>query len=295
VSGIAAESVWPDKQLARRRFDAAARSFDDAAFIHEEARARLIERLGFMHLNPAVAVDLGSARAHGARLLRRRYPAALLVAIDSSRAMLTRAEAPVSERITRLCADAEQLPLASRSIDLLFANLVLPWCRPERLFAEVGRVLSRDGLFVFSTLGPDTLAELRRAWARIDSDIHVHGFIDRHDLGDMLVRAGFAEPVMDVDRITVTYPDLGALAADLRAVGARNAAPGRRRSLTGRGRWRRVEALLGSRAAAGRLSVTVELIFGQAWGLDAIARRIDAGGEVAIPVDRIDRRQRRSR
>src|SRR5262249_29611247 len=150
----------------------------------------------------------------------------------------------------------------SHCVDLLFANLVLPWCRPDVAFAEAARVLSLGGVLTFATLGPDSLAEVRRAFAAVDAGIHVHAAFDVHDLGDLAVQAGLAEPVLDVDRLTVTYAEPAALWRDLKAVAAANVAGGRRRALTGRARWRRFEHAL--RPGQGqRFSVTVELILGQ--------------------------------
>lgn len=184
-----------------------------------------------------------------------------------------------------IAADAERLPLAAGSVDLILANQLLPWCRPERVFAEACRVLGPDGLLLFSTLGPDSLAELRRAWAAADDQIHVHGFFDMHDLGDQLIAAGLEDPVVDVDRITVTYPSVEALVADFRACGAVNIAAGRRKTLTGADRWRRFEAALDAGRDSGRLAVGVELILGQAWR--GARQRNAATGEVRIPADRL--------
>jgi malonyl-CoA O-methyltransferase len=163
--------------------------------------------------------------------------------------------------------------------------------RPEALFAEARRVLRPEGVLVFSTLGPDTLQELRQAWRKADDAIHVHACWDMATLGDLAVRAGLEEPVLDVDRIRVSYTELSHAIRDLRACGATNTAAGRRRGLTGRGRWHRfAEALWEERQTGGaqRLHLTVELIFGQAFG----SRRGDkaaAGGEVAVPIARIGR------
>ena len=116
-----------------------------------------------------------------------------------------------------MCGDAERLPLADGSIDLILSNLMLQWCDPDRVFAEFRRVLAPNGLLTFTTLGPDTLKELRSAWGQVDSHTHVNQFIDMHDIGDSLVRNGFAAPVLDVERYTLSYLDVRKLAADLKA------------------------------------------------------------------------------
>jgi malonyl-CoA O-methyltransferase len=282
------DDALPETRAARRAFDRAL-EFDSACFIHDEARGRLLERLELMRLTPSVAVDLGCATGRGAAALAVRYPAARVLAVDSSLAMLraTAAAAPAAVRV--LGGDAASLPLRDSCVDLALANLVLPWCRPERLFAEAARVLAASGALLFATVGPDSLQEVRAAFGAVDDRIHVHAAFDMHDLGDLALAAGLAEPVLDVDRLEVTYADIGGLVHDLRAMGAINVAGGRRRNLTGRRRWARfIERL--PHGADGRLAVTVELILGQAWGRGAREKSRPASGEVRVPVADIKRR-----
>jgi malonyl-CoA O-methyltransferase len=285
---LSLDDALPETRAARRAFDRAL-EFDSACFIHDEARGRLLERLELMRLTPSVAVDLGCATGRGAAALAVRYPAARVLAVDSSFAMLraTAAAAPAAVRV--LGGDAASLPLRDSCVDLALANLVLPWCRPERLFAEAARVLAASGALLFATVGPDSLQEVRAAFGAVDDRIHVHAAFDMHDLGDLALAAGLAEPVLDVDRLEVTYADIGGLVHDLRAMGAINVAGGRRRNLTGRRRWGRfIERL--PHGADGRLAVTVELILGQAWGRGAREKSRPASGEVRVPVAHIRRR-----
>jgi malonyl-CoA O-methyltransferase len=285
---LSLDDALPETRAARRAFDRAL-EFDSACFIHDEARGRLLERLELMRLTPSVAVDLGCATGRGAAALAVRYPAARVLAVDSSLAMLraTAAAAPAAVRV--LGGDAASLPLRDSCVDLALANLVLPWCRPERLFAEAARVLAASGALLFATVGPDSLQEVRAAFGAVDDRIHVHAAFDMHDLGDLALAAGLAEPVLDVDRLEVTYADIGGLVHDLRAMGAINVAGGRRRNLTGRRRWGRfIERL--PHGADGRLAVTVELILGQAWGRGAREKSRPASGEVRVPVADIKRR-----
>lgn len=284
----AAELALPEAAGSRLRFDRAARSFRSACFIHDEARRRLLERLDGLRIETGTFVDLGSALGQGAVELRARYPEARILALDASREMLKRSESDAS---TRLVGDAARLPFPDRSISLLFANMVLPWTRPDSLFAEARRVLKASGVLVFSTLGPDTLQELRRAWLRTDDSVHVHGFFDAQTLGDLAVRSGLEEPVLDVDRITVCYHELSGVIRDLRACGATNVAGGRRRGLTGRGRWQRfVEALWRDQGEGqrGRLNLTVELILGQAFGSSS-GSTVTKTGEVVVPLEELGR------
>lgn len=282
----------PERAAAMRGFDRAGATFDNADVVHSEARRRLLERLQLVRLEPACIVDLGSATGKGAAELAAAFPEARIVAVDRSLAMLERARARCAGvAVAAVAGDAERLPLPDNSVDLIFANLLLPWCAPDIVFGEMARVLREGGLATFTTVGPDTLAEVRRAWGHIDDAIHVHGFIDMHDIGDLAVRAGLTEPVMDVDTLQVTYRDTASLAADLRACGAANVAAGRRTTLTGRKRWSEFRDALEATRHDGRFAVTVELIFGQAWG-DA-AGGIRAQGEAVISLEDMARQLKR--
>jgi malonyl-CoA O-methyltransferase len=290
MTALRARDALPSRRAARGAFERAGARFADASVVHDETRQKLLSRLEFTCIDPERIVDLGCAHGGGASALAGRFPGARVLAVDTSTAMLAAARRRCGAVAEWLCADAECLPLPARAAGLVFANMLLPWCRPERLFAETARILDVSGLFVFSTLGPDSLEQLRRAWAGADDSIHVHGFFDMHDLGDLLVGAGLAEPVLDVDRIQLTYADVRSLVADLRATGGINVAAGRRRGLTGRGRWEAFEQAMLSTRRGGRFAVTLELIFGQAWGRAPAPERGGPPGEFAVPIQRIRRR-----
>lgn len=293
MSRLKAEIALPTASGTRRAFTRASSSFDDARFVHDETRRRLLERLAYMRISPRHVLDLGCATAAGSVQLAGLYPDARVVAVDATAAMLRQAQrrcASVANAAV-LGADAERLPVRDHSVELLFANLLLPWCDPAAAFREAARVLAKGGLIAFATLGPDTLGELRSAWARVDDAVHVHAFTDMHDLGDLALGSGLAEPVMDVDRLEVTYAGLDTLVADLRACGGVNLAPGRRRSMTGPGRWQRFERELRGRQPGGRFAITVELVFGHAWGTGVVR---GPGGESAFPADRIPIRSRQA-
>jgi len=213
----------------RRSFDRAAKTYDGAAVLHAEVRENLLERLQLVALVPRVVLDAGAGTGHGSRALKRRYPKAQIVALDSSRQMLTVAGRQQSwlRPFDRVCADAGLLPLRDGSVDLIVSNLMLQWCDPDAVFAEFRRILRPQGLLSFSAFGPDTLRELRTAWRQVDTHSHVHQFIDMHDLGDALVRNGFAAPVLDVERFTLQYLDVRKVAADLKATGAHNSTAAR--------------------------------------------------------------------
>jgi malonyl-CoA O-methyltransferase len=285
-----------DIHRVRRSFDRAAKTYDAAAVLHAEVRDNLLNRLDLMALAPRVVVDAGAGTGHASRALKVRYPKALVIALDSSLRMLQAAGRRQSwlRRFARVCADAVRLPLADGSVDLILSNLMLQWCDPDAAFAEFRRVLAPQGLVSFTTLGPDTLRELRSAWGEVDSRSHVNRFIDMHDLGDALVRGGFASPVLDVERYTLTYLDLRRVAADLKATGAHNATMGRAKGLTGRRQFAALQSAYEAFRQDGRLPATYEVVFGHAWTPAAAARRaIHDGSTVSLDEFKAQVRTRR--
>ncbi|QJR13875.1 malonyl-ACP O-methyltransferase BioC [Usitatibacter palustris] len=261
-----------ERRAIRRSFDRAARRYDENAILQREIGARLVEHLAPMRLAPSRVIDLGCGTGGSFDALSQRFPGAELIGIDLAPNMLHQAAGRASwwkrtfSRLPRLvCADAERLPLAAASAQLVFSNLALQWCDPGRVFTESARVLAPEGLFLFSTFGPDTLKELRSAFAQADDAPHVHRFIDMHDLGDALVHAGFADPVMEMEVVTLEYSKVEDAARDLKAIGAHSALVDRPRGLSGRARWRRMaESYERFRRDTG-LPATYEVIYGHAW------------------------------
>ena len=284
-----------DRQRVRRSFERASAGYDRAAVLQSDVRQRLLARLEYVKLAPEVVVDAGCGTGHASRELKRRFPRALVVALDIAPGMLRIAgrQRGWLRRFERVCADAQRMPFADGSVDLVYSNLMLQWCDDlDAVFAELARVLKPGGLLTFSTFGPDTLKELRAAWASVDDHTHVHRFIDMHDIGDALLRAGLSEPVLDVEPFTLTYQDAFGLMRDLKAIGAHNASAGRAPGLTGRGRLEAMSAAYERYRSAGRLPATYEVVYGQAWG--SASRQGDATpGEIRIPADSIGLRTRR--
>ena len=284
----------PDRNAALVRLRRASATFDSADAVHSEARARLLARLPLFNLDPQRIVDLGAATGRAVPELAAQYPDARILAVDLCRHMAARARARCRrlERAAAVTGDAECLPLRDGSIDLVFANLLLPWCDPGEVFREAARVLRDGGLLLFTTVGPDTLAEVREAWSEVDNGLHVHGFVDMHDLGDLATRSGLVEPVLDIDRLTVTYPDVAGLVSDLRSCGATNVAHGRRSQLTGRSRWNAFHERLDSQRTEVGLAISIELIFGQVWGTGSAKPR-NGPRTVSISVDEVTRHRPR--
>jgi len=270
----------------RRSFDRAAATYDAAAVLQAQVRDVLLERLDLTRLEPRVVLDLGAATGQGARALKQRYPGARVIAVDSSARMLrlARRRRPwFRPSFALLRADAQRLPLADASVDVAFSNLLLPWCDPDALFAELRRVLAPRGLLALTGLGPDTLKELRAAWAAADTHIRVGAFIDMHDLGDGLVRAGFAAPVLDVERYTLRYADVHGLTADLKAMGTRNAAVGRLKGLTSPRKLAAMQTAYEGYREGGRLPATCEVVFAQAWA--PLETRVRATSAQAVSLE----------
>ena len=215
----------------------------------------MLERLDYVKLAPRRVLDAGSGPARDAKALMRRYPRAQYLAVDYALPMLRGARRRFFERKMFLCADMARLPLAPGSVELVWSNMALHWAAdPAAALRELERVLAPGGLLMFSTLGPDTLKELRATAGAA----RVHGFIDMHDIGDMLLAAGFADPVVDMEMIEVHYDRGKDLLSDLRASGQTSARADRARGLAGRGFGARLRAALAPRA-------TYEVVYGHAW------------------------------
>ncbi|HWA13348.1 MAG TPA: malonyl-ACP O-methyltransferase BioC [Burkholderiales bacterium] len=279
-----------DKRRVRRAFDRAAQSYDGVAVLQREVCDRALERLDLMRLQPRVIVDAGSGTGYGARCLVHRYPGATVLHLDIAEGMLRRARslrplpqrwfAPGRERF--VCGDNERMPLREASAALVWSNLAFQWAGDlPRALAECRRVLHPGGLLMFTTFGPDTLKELRHAFAEAGGAPHVNRFIDMHDIGDMLVHAGLSNPVMDMEVITLTYESVAQLMRELKALGAGNAAQGRPRGLTGRRAMEQVGRRYETLRREGRLPATFEIVYGHAWKPE---RRTGPAGRPVIEI-----------
>jgi len=260
--------ILPDKQQMRRAFERAAATYDAAAELQYEIGNRLIERMDFIRIKPRRILDLGAGTGMFSAALMKRYRKADVIALDIAPSMLARAQARGSwlRRPACVCADGEVLPFADDSFEFIFSNLMLQWCIDlEPVFSELRRVLAPGGLLMFTTFGPDTLRELRASWEAVDGYTHVNRFIDLHDIGDSLVRTRWAEPVMDSERITVTYRELPRLLADLKQIGAHNVTHGRARGLTGKRHWQRFAVAYENFRQDGVLPASYEVVYGHAW------------------------------
>ncbi|MCU7843965.1 MAG: malonyl-ACP O-methyltransferase BioC [Candidatus Thiodiazotropha sp. (ex Monitilora ramsayi)] len=273
-----------DKRQARLAFSRAAPYYDEVAELQREIAQRMLDRLEYIRHQPARVLDVGAGTGDATHALIRKYSEAEVLALDFALPMLqqTRARSPASVLPVCLCGDAEQLPLADSSVDMIFSNATLQWCNDlPGTFREFLRVLRPNGMLLFSTFGPDTLMELRDSWASVDGSTHVSPFVDMHNIGDAMLQAGLAEPVVDVDRLQVTYDDVPSLMRDLKTLGAHNATQDRHRGLTGKGHLRAMCDAYEQYRKDGRLPASYEVIYGHAWAPQQQTR----DGETHVPVD----------
>lgn len=279
-----------DLRQVRRAFARAAASYEQHDVLQREVETRLIDNLDYYEGTPACVLDVGCGTARGTARLKKRWRDAAVLALDVSLPMLRQARRHAGwlKPIARVCADAAALPLPNHSIDVVYSNLCLQWCdTPRTLFAEFARVLKPGGFLAVSTLGPDTLSELRAAWAASDAtQAHVGRFLDLHDIGDAALAAGLKDPVLDTDHITIDYPDVRALLADLKGLGATNADVERARGLTGKARFQAMLDAYETRRRDGRIPATWEIVTLHAWGFPADALPMYGGRETRFEVIR---------
>lgn len=274
----------------RRQFLKSLDTFDEHAAVFHAVSDRLLGRLELLAIEPLRVLDLGCRTGYQLAALSQRYPGAVIVGADpapgkppqlprSWPSWLRRSQQPAPFRIA---CDPHELPFANGSFDLVVSNMLLPWCHsPHRVFEEVARILANDGAFMFTSAGPDTLMEYRRSWASIDSHLHGFGLIDMHDVGDTMMAAGFAAPVLDRDNLVVDYPDIASIQKELRCLGAANLATGRRPGLMSHSAGVKLAANVDS---GRRFPVTLELVQGHGWK-GSLKSATNASGDITISVD----------
>jgi len=282
-----------DKRLVRQAFSKAAPDYDGLAVLQKEIGSRLMERLDLIKLEPKRILDVGSGTGTWSEQLAKRYKGAEVISLDLAPGMVQHARSQLSAWNRRfgkrrfVCGDAENLPIADNSVDMIFSNVSLQWCQDlDKTFREFQRVLRPGGLLMFTTFGPDTLTELRQAWATVDNAVHVNAFIDMHDIGDALMRSKIADPVMDTENIILTYKKAKTLMRELKGIGAHNVTAGRNHGLTGKSKLQKMLAAYeGFRTADNTLPVTYEVVYGHAWGNESqAAQHAQSDGSVHVPL-----------
>jgi malonyl-CoA O-methyltransferase len=280
----------PDPRAVAASFGAASRRYDAAAKLQTEVREELLSRVTLLRAPPASILDLGCGTGLGALALKRRFSRASVTAADFSAPMLdmARRRSRFWRPIRCVEADARALPFEPGSFDVVFSSLMLQWVQPlDAALAQILRVLKPGGLLLASSFGPQTLQELRAAWSAADDEVHVNDFIDMHDFGSALQRAGFAEPVLDVDRLVRHYADAAALMREIKAIGAHNVNAARRRGLTGRAAYARMNAAYETQRTSAGLPATWQVVYAVAWAPLESGARMSPAGEVLIGVDQL--------
>lgn len=275
-----------DKQQVRRSFSKAAERYDEVALLQREIGQRMLDRLQLVKMQPEVILDVGAGTGVATESLMRRYKKAQVLALDFAYPMLeqTRKRGSFLRKPRCVCADLDFIPLEDGSVDLIYSNAAIQWSNDlDHTFREFQRVLKPNGLLMFTTFGPDTLKELRYSWSEADGRSHVSSFLDMHDVGDALMRARFADPVMDVDRMELTYSDVTGLMRDLKVLGAHNVTEDRHHGLTGKGRLKAMKEAYEAYRSNGRLPASYEVVYGHAWATDAQVPEV----EVHVPVNTI--------
>jgi len=270
------------KQQVRDSFNKAAETYDAFAIVQREVCKRLLERLDYIKIEPKMILDIGAGTGQGNQGLARCYPDAQIIAMDLAENMLlinrakTSLQPGLAEKVKNLfnsrpahqfvCADAEQLPFADASMDMVFSSLTIQWCSNlSKLFNEFRRVLKPGGLLMFTTLGAETLHELRASWAEVSDKIHVNHFTDMHDIGDALYNVQVENPVMDNETIVLNYQSIKQILIELKAVGAHNQNMGREKALTGKNRLQAMYKAYEKFRTDEGFPVTYEVLYGHAW------------------------------
>ena len=261
-----------DKNAIRSSFDRAASSYDHHAVLQREIESRLLERIEFQRHEPAMILDLGCGTGSASRSLAGQFPQAGVIALDWAPSMLLKtgeamgAVHHATSGLSRLCADMHSLPLAARSVDLVFSNLALQWSYDiPAVFREFRRIMKADAMLIFTCFGPDTLHELKQAWRAVDDLPHVNDYPDMRDMGDELLAAGFREPVMDTERLTLEYPDVMSLMRELKGLGAHNVASRRHNGLTGKSRMKTMLQAYEAFRREDRYPASYEIVYGTAF------------------------------
>ena len=241
-------------------FNKASANYDKYAFLQKEIAARLDAKLDIISAESNMILDLGAGTGLLSKQLSKRFPDSQLICLDFAQNSLKN-----NQTTDKICANANHLPLADNSVDIVMSSLMMQWCPDlKQLFSEIHRVLKNDGLILFSTFGPDTLKELKKSWSVVDNETHVNTFVDMHDIGDQMLGAGFVSPVTEMEKLTLTYQTVTDLLRDLKAIGAQSVDT-RSKSLMGKDKFKLMIEMYESFRKDGKLPATYEVIYGHAW------------------------------
>jgi len=237
----------------RSAFNKASNDYNDHAFLQKEIASRLDEKLDVITSSSEVILDLGSGTGLLSNNLKKRFPNSQIICLDFAQNSLKN-----NQSKHKICANANHLPLADSSVDIVISSLMMQWCPDlNRLFSEIHRVLKNDG------------------WSVVDNETHVNTFTDMHDIGDKMLGAGFQSPVMEMEKLTLTYQTVIDLLKDLKAIGAQTVGS-RSKALMGKDKFKLMTQMYESYRQDGKLPATYEVIYGHAW------KRISSLGTIEI-------------
>ncbi|SMN10807.1 Biotin synthesis protein BioC [uncultured Candidatus Thioglobus sp.] len=258
----------------RLAFNKASARYNENALLQKEIALRLDSKLEVIAGHSETILDLGAGTGLLSQPLIKRFPKSQLICLDFAQESLK-----TNPSVNKLCADANHLPLADNSVDMIVSNLMMQWCSDlGQLFSECHRVLKNEGLLLFSTFGPDTLKELKKSWSVVDNNTHVNTFTDMHDIGDQMLQNGFQSPVMEMETLTLTYETVTDLLKDLKSIGAQTVET-RSKSLTGKNTFQSMIKMYESYRKDGKLPASYEVIYGHAW------KRVSEVG--ALPIENL--------
>lgn len=273
-----------------KSFNTHAHEYDSAAVVQQEIGERLFQRLSYLKINPRYILDLGCGTGEFSQQLKKQYPNAIIVGFDLALNMLIEAKSKQANGSWFLTGgDMARLPFPSGLFDLIFANQAIHWaCDMQLALRELNRVMNVDGCLMFSTLGPDTMMEIRNAWSMVDVYAHTNHFADMHDLGDVMLQEAFVDPVVDMEKITLHYYNLSAMVRALKAQGVRNTNPNRNAAMTGKKNWQQFEKAYAKYITPDeKYPLTYEVVYGHAW--KGAKMQTSSGSETLISIDQIRR------
>lgn len=280
----------PKKEICNT-FNKQAPFYEKAAKVQLEIGTRLFERLDYLTMKPLKVLDLGSGTGFFSKLLKKKYPKSHIVSLDVAHNMLieNKKKQGIFNKWSLVAADMATLPFISNSFDLVYANQSIHWGGDfPIIFKEIYRILKKEGCFLFTTLGPDTFKELKSAWLSVDQYGHTNNFLDMHDIGDSLLKEKFADPVVDMEFLTVRYNSVEELLFSLKAQGVKNIHPERNAGLTGRNALRKFkESYQTFQTPNGKFPLTYEVVYAQAWKAETHLKNND---ETYIPISQIRRK-----
>jgi malonyl-CoA O-methyltransferase len=254
--------MYLDKTRIKQSFAAASVTYDSVATLQRTVGKELLHSIDVAKLTGTL-LDLGCGTGFltGELLAHSNHETTIALDIALSMLQTTQAKLTNQRNIVYMCADAEHLPLAGQSIDSVFSNLALQWCSNlDAVFTDIKRALKPDGQLVFSTFGPQTLHELKSAWAGVDNYNHVNAFYSETQLQQFLLRAGFENSQIKSKLYTSRYDSVWTLMQELKHLGAHHVIAGRNKKITTKTAMQQMVSAYEKYRVSGQIPATFEVI-----------------------------------